>query len=54
MNMIPIFMLVGVHKGYECFNIAFNASIATRTLLFVDVNASKNLKEVKSAVECIR
>jgi len=54
MNMIPIFMLVGVHKGHECFNIVFNTSIATGTLIFVDVNASKNLMEVKSAVECIR
>jgi len=54
MNMIPIFMLVGVHKGHECFNIVINASMATGTLIFVDVNTSKNLKEVKSAVECIR
>ena len=54
MNMISIFMLGGVHKGHECFNIVFNASIATGTLIFVDVNASINLMEVKSAVECFR
>ena len=54
MNMITIFMLVGVHKSHECFNSVFNASIATGTLIFVDVSALKNLMEVKSAVECIR
>ena len=54
MNMITIFMLVGVHKGHECFNIVFNASMATGTLFFVYVNTSKNMMEVKSAVECIR
>ena len=54
MDMTPIFMLVGLHRDHECFNIVFNASIATGTLIFVDVNASINLMEVKSAVECIR
>jgi len=54
MNMIPTFILVGIHKGHECFNIVFNASIVTGTLIFVNVNASKNLIEVKSAVECIK
>ena len=54
MNMTSIFMLVYVNSGHECYNIVFNASIATGTLIFVNVNASKNLMEVKSAVGCIR